>query len=201
MEFYKSLINSERFEKVSKIMKSQRAQQVAIGLIVIDFVLCQLAVFGCFYDTALPSVVSESILHLGALQTNRINWTIYRTILFSFSAILRITALFELFTRVFTAESAVSFFTSDEMKETFTSKKSDFGDVVTGSRIEIFDAFMVFLLFLLRFTLPLRVSLIYNNLVFLRFVRLYKYVAKMIDNSTLSRNEMAPGAQKQLFEL
>jgi hypothetical protein len=166
-EFRENVVKSEWYATLRSLTKSQKAYLLTIILFLADYVFCQLATMGCFYgmvfvtlDNALPAVISDTVFHVDALTATvrgdiSIKWTVYRNFFFWTSALFRIFAVTELGLRCFTS--------------------SDLNDMFTDP-IEIFDALCVTALFFMRFALPFRPSVIYNNLVILRMPRLYKYI-------------------------
>lgn len=140
----------------------QKASLVSINLVILDFLCCLIAALSLYYDTALPALTTDQDLHIYALSTNLYNWTLFRNVVFWFSAALRIMGILEVGARIFAFYKFMTYGT--------------FSDAINEDPVEIIDPILAVIFLATRFFLPLRISLLFNNLVALRLIRIYKYL-------------------------
>jgi hypothetical protein len=154
---------------VARNAQLQLASILSVLVCSADLLLCQLAAFSALYDTALPSLNSSDILHVKALLTDMPFWTSFRTVLFWASAVFRILYMFEIVARWIAFYMFGTYGTLLELVHT------DFIEVLDPlAAIGIYSLMQALLI--IRFSLPLALSIIWNNLVFVRIImRSFKY--------------------------
>lgn len=151
-----------------------------LTLITVDALFCLLALQGAFFDTAEPSMFSDTLLMVNALHTNSSYWTAFRSTLFWGSAVLRFIALFEAVLRMIS-----------------------YGDFRTVGQhpLDIIDFILVLAMIPLRFNLTPRQSIVFNMMIIFRFFRIYMLLWSIKKDSEKVMDEKSLQTERHCQEI
>ncbi|TPX65059.1 hypothetical protein SpCBS45565_g05422 [Spizellomyces sp. 'palustris'] len=132
-------------------MDTRMMNCIVLGLILVDFLTAQAALYESIFDTAVPPAMNKELYIASTLKTNIPHFTTARTFLFAFSLGLRILFVIEILLRVISS-GPLNYLRSP---------------------CSILDAAIVIASIVVHTALPARESLLANNIIFLRFGRVY----------------------------
>ncbi|KAJ3020628.1 hypothetical protein HKX48_000474 [Thoreauomyces humboldtii] len=156
-------------------LESRKHLSIVLGLVLLDVVVSQIAIWEAIYDRASPSALDANLNITQTLHTSIHSFTFARVLLFSILLILRL---------VFLAETAYRMVALGPLP-------------YLKSPLRAFDAVVVVLAFFLHLALPAREALLFNSIVFLRAWRVVPLIRRVETDASERHARAADDARRQ----